>query len=210
METGITTTNEWCFADENNATRQKVGRCRPSNVQRPSTFDESYLVRLRSGDEETAKHFNGYFRRMLRIKIWAKYGRASQEDLIDEVMAAALEKILKGEPRDPACLAGYVRSICANIVAKPRPANLGVEVDLDRISDKSISAEERLMAEEKAHTVRAVLGELKVRDRNILVDLFYDDLERDEVCLKYSVTREQLRLVLFRARGRFQERWKRR
>jgi RNA polymerase sigma factor (sigma-70 family) len=210
METGITTTNEWCFDGENDASEPKVVRCRPSKVQRPSTFDEGYLVRLRSGDEETAKHFNSYFRRMLKIKIWAKYGRASQEDLIDEVMAAALEKILKGEPRDPACLAGYVRSICANIVAKPRPANSGVEVDLDRISDKSLSVEDKLLADERARTVRAVLAVLKVRDRNILTDLFYNDLERDEVCLKYSVTREQLRLVLFRARGRFQERWKRR
>jgi hypothetical protein len=32
-------------------------------------------------------------------------------------------------------------------------------------------------------------------------------MDRDAVCEKYAVTREQLRLILFRARGRFQKRW---
>jgi hypothetical protein len=32
-------------------------------------------------------------------------------------------------------------------------------------------------------------------------------MDRDAVCEKYAVTPEQLRLILFRARGRFQKRW---
>ena len=47
-------------------------------VTSSNIFDENYLVRLRSGDEDTAKHFDSYFRRMLRIKLWAKYGRTVQ------------------------------------------------------------------------------------------------------------------------------------
>jgi RNA polymerase sigma factor (sigma-70 family) len=172
-----------------------------------SIFDEDYLARLRSGDEETAKHFNTYFRRLLGIKVWAKFGRADQEEMIDEVMAAAIEKILLGQPRDPANLAAYVRAIGANLAGKPRLVNCGIDFNFERISDPSLTAEERILNEERAKTVRTVLQTLKPRDRHILVDLFYNELEREEVCRKYAVTREQLRLVLFRARGRFQEKW---
>jgi RNA polymerase sigma factor (sigma-70 family) len=182
--------------------KQKSTRVMSSNI-----FDEGYLMRLRAGDEETAKHFNDYFRRMLRIKLWAKYGHTVKNDLMDDVMAAALEKILNGEPRDPSCLAAYVRGICANLAKRPTLISNTGEINFEQISDRSRSAEEELISRERAHTVRSVLTSLKPRDRLILVDLFYNDLHRDQVCLKYKVNREQLRLILFRARARFQKRW---
>ena len=127
---------------------------------------------------------------------------------MDDVMAAALEKILNGEPRDPSCLAAYVRGICANLTKRPNTsASQHSDFDFEQISDHSRSAEEDLISRERARTVRSVLTSLKTRDRLILVDLFYNDLHRDQVCLKYKVSREQLRLILFRARARFQKKW---
>ncbi len=173
-----------------------------------SIFNEAYLLRLRGGDEDTAKHFTAYFRRMLRIKLWAKFGRTVPDDLTDEIMAAALEKILSGEPRDPACLAAYVRGICSHLAKRPvSPNQNGTEVNLEQISDDSLSAEQELISEETARTVRTVLTTLRPRDRDVLIDLFYNELDREEVCRKHSVNREQLRLILFRARGRFQKKW---
>ena len=182
---------------------------KPKNpVLSSNIFDENYLARLRSGDEETAKHFNDYFRRMLRIKLWAKFGRQAQDELTDDVMAAALEKILNGEPRDPSCLAAYVRRICENLCKRPALSlQQSAGFNFDNLSDQSRSAEEEMICQEKARTVRMVLTSLRPRDRLILVDLFYNEIDRDEVCRKHNVNREQLRLILFRARGRFQKRW---
>ena len=127
---------------------------------------------------------------------------------MDDVIVAALEKIYQGEPRDPACLAAYVRGICTNLAKRPDPTtHQGSAVDFDQISDHALSAEEKMISQERAHTVRTVLNDLKPRDRLVLIDLFYHELHRDEVCRKYDVTREQLRLILFRARGRFQKKW---
>jgi RNA polymerase sigma factor (sigma-70 family) len=181
---------------------------KPNAVMSSNIFDANYLTRLRSGDEETAKHFNTYFRRMLRIKLWAKFGRTVQDDLMEDVLAAALEKILNGEPRDPSCLAAYVRGICANLAKRPDPnTNRGSDFNFEHISDRALTAEEQMISRERARTVRAVLTSLKTRDRLILIDLFYNDLHREEVCRRYKVSREQLRLILFRARGRFQKKW---
>jgi RNA polymerase sigma factor (sigma-70 family) len=186
-----------------------MGHKTTASIMSSSPFDQDYLTRLRRGDEETAKHFNAYFRRMLRIKLWSKFGRAVQTDLMDEIMAAAMEKILAGEPRDPSCLAAYIRGICTNLARHPDPNShpTSAAFNLDHLSDRALSAEEQLISKETARTVRMVLTSLKPRDRHILTDLFYNDLDRREVCRKYNVNREQLRLILFRARGRFQKKW---
>ena len=42
------------------------------NTERsPAGFGEGYLARLRSGDDETLRHFNDHFRRLIRLKFWA-------------------------------------------------------------------------------------------------------------------------------------------
>jgi hypothetical protein len=46
-------------------------------------------------------------------------------------------------------------------------------------------------------------------DSNVLFDLLYKGLRRDEVCERYAaLTRVQLRMILFHARQRFQKRWR--
>lgn len=193
----------WPLAAGKREDTEKASAVMSSNI-----FDDDYLTRLRNGHEETAKHFDAYFRRMLRIKLWPKFGRTVKEDLMDEVMAAAMEKILAGEPRDPARLAAYVRAICTNLARRADPnANHPADFNFDQISDRSLSAEEQMILQEKARSVRSVLTSLKSRDRLILIDLFFNELHRDEVCRKYDVSREQLRLILFRARARFQKKW---
>jgi len=149
---------------------------------------------------------------MLRLNLWHRFDGERAADLIDQVMAAAIEKILKGEPRDATRLVAYVRGICSNLTKKEmrtRPLNTGVDFNLDLFSDCSPRADCKLLERERAEAVRKVLETLGPRDRNILVDLFWDELSREEVCEKYKLSRERLRMVLFHARRRFQKRWPR-
>jgi RNA polymerase sigma factor (sigma-70 family) len=173
-------------------------------------FDDLYLTRLRAGDEDTAKHFDRHFRRVLRSQLWGKFTQNRQDDLIDEVMTAAISKILRGQPREAGRLPAYIRGICSNLAKNSmRPsANFAeASLDFDRMATPGETAEERLIANERGEAAANVLRVLHPRDRDILLDLFYRDVPRDEVCAKHNVTREQLRLLLFRARQRFQECW---
>jgi RNA polymerase sigma factor (sigma-70 family) len=173
-------------------------------------FDEAYLAQLRNRDEETAKHFDKYFRRLVRTKLWGKFGPQIEEDLVDAVMLAVFAKIMAGEPRDAACLPAYVRGICANFEKKTiRDLKRGeiVDLNLDQLSNGAKTAEERVLKQEKSQAVRKVLAKLRTRDREILMDVFYYELDRDEVCNKHGLTREQLRMILFHARQRFQDEW---
>jgi RNA polymerase sigma factor (sigma-70 family) len=173
-------------------------------------FDESYLARLRCGDGETAKHFDRYFRRLLQMKLWGKFTRQIEEDLIDSVMTTAIENIMRGDLRDASRLPAYVSGICMNLTRQAmRPSLDKNRTDLDgvQIADGAKSAEQMLLDKEKAAVVKKVLRSLSRRDHDVLVDLFYNEIDRDEICRKYKVTRDNLRLVLMRARKRFQRQW---
>lgn len=174
------------------------------------SFDGNYLARLRSGDQDTARHFNGYFRRLVHAKISGLFERNRGEDLMDKVMATVLERIFRGEPQDATRLVPYVYGICSNLTKTEMRPRLKLEqwtVFQDEIRDGTETVEETLMAEERAAAVKAVLGKLRKQDQAVLRDVFYFDLDREEICQKHHVTREQLRLMLFRARRRFQEEW---
>jgi RNA polymerase sigma factor (sigma-70 family) len=182
-----------------------------SHEVKPPMFDEAYLTRLRAGDDKTAEHFQRHFRRVVNAQLWGKFSPQRQEDLVDEVMAAAFEKIMRGEPRDATRLSAYVRGICLNLsktAMRPASHKDEVELDFDRLSSNGQTIEEELIHKETAAAITKVLSMLSVRDRGLLVDVFYSEIDRDEVCRKHHVTREQLRLILFRARQRFQECWK--
>ena len=174
-------------------------------------FDEAYLRRLRSGDDETARHFDRHFRRLVRARVWGKFNRQIEQDLIDDVMAAAIEKIMQGQPRDATRLAAYIGGILSNSMKRAmRPTRLStdfVQLDLDRISTGAKTADLRIEEREQAEAVSKTLGTLSRRDREVLVDLFYHDLSRQDVCEKHGVTTDQLRLILFYAIRRFQKKW---
>jgi RNA polymerase sigma factor (sigma-70 family) len=181
------------------------------STKKPVRFDDDYLARLRNNDEDTAKHFEKYFRSKVRSMLYGKFYRQREEDLIDEVMAAVIANIMAGQPRDAGLLTAYVRGVCANFIIKEikviHPRYERVDLDLDRISGEGRTPEEITRAKEKAKAVWTVLGALRLRDRNVLIDLFYYELDRDEVCKKYGRTRDQVKMILYHARRRFQDGW---
>jgi RNA polymerase sigma factor (sigma-70 family) len=175
-------------------------------------FDEDYLQRLRSGDDETARHFDRYFRRRLRAKVWDKFNRQRAADLVDDVMAAAIQSILQGKPENANRLPAYVYGILANVtkVAMRPKANVELaQAEFDHVPDSAQTTLEKLQAAETQQAVLEVLRTLRRRDRAVLVDIFYHGLSRAETAKKHRVTRDQLRMILFQALKRFKKKWDR-
>jgi RNA polymerase sigma factor (sigma-70 family) len=177
-------------------------------------FDDAYLARLRNNDEKTARHFHKHFRKAVGSMLFGKFYRQREEDLAEDVMAAVIERVIAGEPRDGAMLPAYVRGVCLNFIRKEidrirsRPER--GDVDFDKQIGNGKTPEETLRAQELAKAVWDVLATLRIRYRNILIDVFYHELDREEVRRKYGKTPEQMRLILFHARRRFQKEWRKR
>jgi RNA polymerase sigma-70 factor, ECF subfamily len=175
-------------------------------------FDDAYLERLRSGDDETARHFDIYFRRVIGAKVWGTFNRQREADLIDDVMAAAIQSIMLGKPGSASCLSPYIYGICSNltrVAMRPKVDTEVVHVDFEHMPDGSKTAVERLQETEIERAVGNVLSSLSRRDREVLVDLFFNGLSRAETSRKHGVTRAQLRTILFHALKRFRKKWER-
>ena len=174
------------------------------------TFNDEYLARLRRRDPAAWQHFDDFFRPRVRAKFRAKFPWDMVEDLTGATMLAAIESISRGEPRDAARLAGYVFSICHNKTLEAwrllNKENL-IDFDFDRLTGKGRTPLQEWINNEEVKKIRRVLTRLSSRDHDILICVLYDGQNRDDVCKKYGVERDHLKMILFHARQRFQREW---
>jgi len=60
-----------------------------------------------------------------------------------------------------------------------------------------------LLAEETKLQVRRVLAKLPAKDQKILRAVFFEQRDKNEVCMELGVSREYLRVLLHRAKQQF-------
>jgi RNA polymerase sigma factor (sigma-70 family) len=127
--------------------------------------------------------------------------------------AAESEKIRQGEPQNAACLAAYVFQICHNkaLEAYRRLTREGrlTDVDWDLFAGSGKTPQQKVLDNEQAKKIDKVLQKLTSRDRAALTGVFYHGRDRDEVCSEHGIRRDQLKMILFHARQRFQKEWAR-
>jgi RNA polymerase sigma factor (sigma-70 family) len=175
-------------------------------------FNDDYLARLRGRDLATWQHFDEFFRQRIRAKFRAKFSWELADDLAGATMLAVIESIDRGEPREAACLAGYVFSICHHKMleawrkfSKESPADF----DFESLGAKEKTPLQECLGKEEAKKIQRVLGHLSKRDHDVLVSIYYHGQDRDQVCQRYGVERDHLKMILFHARKRFQKEWER-
>ena len=167
-------------------------------------FDDDYVRRLREGDRDTATHFHAYFRDLLLLKLRR---RLTSLDAIDEVRQEVFVRCFEhlDELRDPRKLGAFVNAICNRVLmeyyrAEGRTEPLSEEaVDIPDASDTTAA----LDSARNVERVRRVLGKLPQRDSDILRAIFIDENSKDEVCQRYGVDRDYLRVLLHRAKNTF-------
>jgi RNA polymerase sigma-70 factor (ECF subfamily) len=59
--------------------------------------------------------------------------------------------------------------------------------------------------EERKHQVRKVLQGLPAKDRSVLYMVFYEETDREEICRRFGIDREYLRVLVHRAKLRFRK-----
>jgi len=71
------------------------------------------------------------------------------------------------------------------------------------IPDKVLTVEALVISEEVQNMVRNVLRKLPQRDQAILQAVFLEEMNKDQVCQKFAVERDYLRVLLHRAKEKF-------
>ena len=175
------------------------------------TFNDSYVAKLRAGDQTTEAHFTRYFGELMDLKLRSRVrSREIVEDLKQESFARVL-KLLRSEGgiRNAERLGPLVNSVCNHVLSEQyRTAKRAEPLEEEtavRIPDRRQDALSGLIADDVRTSVREVMGELSARDREILRRLFFDEEDKDDVCREMGVNRQYLRVLLHRAKNSFRE-----
>jgi RNA polymerase sigma-70 factor (ECF subfamily) len=180
-----------------------------------SGAETDLVKRIMEGDTGAEAEFvNRFSPGVLRIIQYQCRGMAPVDDLHQETFRIALEKIRRGDLREPERLAGFVCSLARNLVTAHyrRPSRE------DSLDDNQIRVSvpvhkptqyTDLESKELARTVQAVLDDMKSpRDRELLFRYYVAEELKDEICADLRLSSLQFNRVLCRARDRFRELYK--
>jgi len=168
-------------------------------------FDDDYVRRLREHGARTEQHFHDYFRPRLFSRLRSRLRSAADiEEVRQETFRRVLTKIYENELRDGRTLPGFVFTVCDNIVLELYRKNARTE-PLEEHHPEPVDdadAEEAMITAERQRMVRRVLDELKPQDADILRAML-EETPREEICQKFGVSSNYLRVLLHRARKHF-------
>lgn len=138
-------------------------------------------------------------------------GRPEAEDLFQDTFRLGLEKLRRGELREPAKLPGFLAQIARSLAIEHyrKIARRKTDADSDAVLAAVAPSESPLgglLARENAVLVRRVLQDLaNERDRQVLLRFYIAEEDKDRIAADYGLSSLQLNRVLHRARQRYKE-----
>ena len=134
---------------------------------------------------------------------------AYTDDIYQETFCLVLQKIRRGEVREPERLSGFIVSVARNLMidhlrrtsrqqAREDPAETAV------LFSPEPSQLDRLLQEQQKLLARRVLAAMpSERDRTVLFRFYIADDDKERICEDLGLSSTHFNQVLFRARARF-------
>lgn len=170
------------------------------------------VARIRSGDRSAeARLFELYSRPVSILLDRHTNGRPEAEDLLQETFRLTLEKLRRGELREPEKLPGFLAAIARSLAIEHyrKVARRKTEADsdgLEAVAGATPGPLGGLLASENAALVRQVIGELNnERDRQILYRFYLAEEDKERIAVDFGLSSLQFNRVLHRARERYRE-----
>lgn len=164
------------------------------------------VERVRVGDPTGVEALYHAFNR-LRWYFRRRLGPDPVDDCYHGLMVMLVTQIRDGKLRDPARLAGYVRTIARIQVVQQlqRKATQRCESSPDdhEVAERGESFETQLARKEMVGIARRILCSLPARDRGVLIRFYLDEQSPEDIRKEFGLTENQFRLIKSRAKGRF-------
>ena len=173
-------------------------------------FDAAYVTRLTEGDPDTELHFSSYFGRLLTSKLRVRrIAPQMAEDVRQETFLRVLRTLRQGNGvTQPEAFGAFVSAVCNNVLLE----TLGKESRHPAIPENSpeqvddrVDLDASLITDQRKRAVGRILDSLPAKDRDILRMVFLEEADRQEVSRRLGVSAEYLRVLLHRAKSRFEE-----
>ena len=177
------------------------------------SFDQDYLQRLASGDAIIEHHFSSYFGDLLSLKLRVRI-RSPQliEDIRQETLLRVLQTVRQKGVEHPERFGAFVSAVCNNVLLELVRRDMrhqGMESEFDPI-DNSVDLDAPLVSRQRRQQVESVLEELPGKDHELLRSFFLEERSKAELCQRFQVSEDYLRVLLHRAKSRFRSMYNKR
>lgn len=172
------------------------------------TFDDDYVRRLREHDGPTEEHFYGYFHpRLFNYLRRRLRSMTDVEEKRQDTFQRVFNEIYADKLRDGRTLPGFVFAVCRNVLLEHwrNPETENLDDHAEPAVDEP-DQEQAMITDERKRAVHRVLKKMKPPGGDILRALL-EDVPKDEICARFRITRDYLRLLLHRARGHFRDKY---
>ncbi len=172
------------------------------------SFDQDYLQRLASGDAFVEHHFSSYFGDLLLLKLRVRI-RSPQliEDIRQETLLRVLQIVRRKGVEHPERFGAFVSGVCNNVLRELVRGEMRHESSEAEFEppDETVDLDAALITQQTRRQVQTVLDELPAKDSEILRMLFLQDRDKADICGRFGVTEDYLRVLLHRAKSRFRK-----
>jgi RNA polymerase sigma-70 factor, ECF subfamily len=170
------------------------------------SFDQDYLRRLASGDAVVEHHFSSYFGDLLLMKLRTRI-RSQQliEDIRQETLLRVLRIVLNAGVEHPERFGPFVCGVCNNVMMELVRGEMRHEGSASEFepADDRVDLEKPLVTQQRRQQVDSILEELPERDRELLRMFLLEERDKSEICKRFKVREDYLRVLLHRAKLRF-------
>jgi RNA polymerase sigma-70 factor (ECF subfamily) len=169
------------------------------------------VERIHSGETDGMEELYQLFSKGIRFYLCRQLGPQELDDKVHDTFVVVVQAIRRGELREPQRLMGFVRTVVRRQVAAhidKAVHSRREQMDLDssaRVADPHGNPEEAAIFRQRADLIQRVLGELSVRDREILTRFYLQEQGQEQICSEMALTETQFRLLKSRAKARFGE-----
>jgi RNA polymerase sigma-70 factor, ECF subfamily len=173
----------------------------------PNVFDRTYLDALQQCDAKAEERLIASFGRPVNLRLRRMFRSIDiADDATQETLLRVLLYFRAGKTLEvPASLPGFVKSVSIYVsmemLRKARASNLETE-ELPEVCDGCPDPENMASADEMKRLVHSALKRVSRKDAKLLQRVFFDEVDRDQICRELQVNREYLRVLVHRAKLR--------
>lgn len=176
---------------------------------------EELAARIQAGDRQAEQRLVESYGRGIAILLDRHTnGRPEAEDLFQETFRLVIEKLRRGELREPAKIPGFLAQIARSLAIehyrklqrRKTEADSDAIAEVAEVSRGSSGPLSELLTREDAGLVRQVIRELGTeRDRDILLRFYIAEEDKEHIKADLGLSSLQFNRVLHRARERYRE-----
>ena len=172
---------------------------------------EALVARIAAGDHAAETELVRVYANGVQVLLLHRTNdRDLADDLFQQTIQIAIERLRAGALKDPSRLSGYVRQIALNLITTHFRRNKGewsaFDSQIESVACQDDDPIRTIMRWDRIRLVQRAIDSLEsARDRTVLRRYYVDSQAKERICKELGLTSALFDTVISRARARLRE-----